>query len=137
MMKCMNIRAYLAGVGAVAAAALAVGAAPAMAQASDYDYSTGAGISGVTVYAPRYVPPDGATGAPMELVRVSRVVDYSDIDPYTPRGRYLLTRRIQLAAQDACHQIDREYPDTTDDQPPCVRTAVQNAMYDVDDQLGR
>ena len=150
MMNTNNVKKYLGCMGAAAAAVLVVGAMPAPASAQsdfsqgggygatyngssdDYAYRTPQEMDGVTVYAPRHMDRDPATGAPYERVSASRIVDYSDLDPSTPYGHHILRVRVQHAAEDACGQIDRAYPDTTDDQPPCVRSAVHRAMYEVD-----
>jgi UrcA family protein len=144
MIKTLNLKT-LGCVGLAAAASLALCAVPASAQdyrygggyAADNGYDGGQDMSGVTVYAPRHFGYSSSTGAPIEMVSSSRVVDFSDLDPYTPHGSYVLHRRIISAARAACDEIDAHFGDTTDDQPPCVRTAVRNAMYDLDDQLGR
>lgn len=141
MIMTTKLRNYLGCLGLAAAASVAVAAVPAPASAQS-DYSQGGGydegyqgppdeVGAVTVYASPRLGHDAATGAPYELVSASRVVDYSDLDPYSAYGAHVLRVRIQRAAEDACNQIDAEYPNTTDDQPPCVRTAVQRAMYDV------
>jgi UrcA family protein len=141
MITSMKLKTYLGCAGLAAAACVAVAAVPAPASAQS-DYSQGGGydtgyqgppdeVGAVTVYASPYLGHDAATGAPYEMVRVSRVVDYSDLDPYSAYGAHVLRIRVERAAEAACNQIDAEYPNTTDDQPPCVRTAVQRAMYDV------
>lgn len=100
-----------------------------------YDYGPAPGYvhetDGVTVYAPRYVGRSATTGAPIEVVRASRVVNYSDIDPYTDWGAHVLRTRIERAARSACDQLDQEYPISTADNPPCVDQAVRNAMVQV------
>ena len=140
MITTTTLRSYLGCVGLAAAASVAVAAVPAPASAQG-DYAQGGydegyqgpsdEVGSVTVHAAPRFGRDAATGAPYELVSASRVVDYSDLDPYSAYGAHVLRIRIQRAAEDACNQIDAEYPNTTDDQPPCVRTAVQRAMYDV------
>jgi UrcA family protein len=146
MINNLRLKAGLGLAGVAAAASLAVCATPAGAQpdyryngayAADNGYDTGYEVGGVTVYAPRNFGYSSSTGAPIELVRASRVVNYSDLNPYTPYGYRILHHRIVNAARAACDDIDARYGDTVDDQPPCVRTAVRNALYDLDDQLGR
>jgi len=61
------------------------------ATAQDYGYSGPTHYDeGVTVYAPRHFDRDAATGAPIERVAASRVVNYSDIDPNTRWGDHVL-----------------------------------------------
>ncbi|MDR3511778.1 MAG: UrcA family protein [Caulobacteraceae bacterium] len=139
MVTIRNTRIQLGRLGLAAAASLALSAAPIWAQAQqayDQGYAGPSGgypdeMSGVTVYAPRYVGRSATTGAPIELVRASRVVDYSDIDPDTEWGAHVLRTRIERAARSACDELDAEYPISTSDNPPCVDEAVRNAMHQV------
>jgi len=133
-----NARKYLVGIGALAC--VGVGGAALPAQAQGY-YDQGAyadsDMDGVTVYAPYRAERDGATGAPIETVRASRVVYFHDIDPNSRWGHHVLVRRIRGAARDACQQIDREAPLTDNmDDNTCVRNATQRAMDDVDSMTG-
>ena len=133
-----NARNYLMTVGAVAC--VGVGALALPAQAQDYgdrDGYAASDMDGVTVYAPYRAERDGATGAPIETVRASRVVYFHDIDPNSRWGHHVLVRRIRGAARDACQQIDRDYPMTDNmDDNACVRAATQRAMSDVDAMTG-
>jgi UrcA family protein len=129
----------------VLAVGLLASAAPAIALAQGYDsdadyaagpHAYGHDTSGVTVYAPRQVGREAATGAPIEWVSASRLVDYRDLDLGSGWGRHALRRRIEDAARSACDELDTRYSDTTEDSPPCVRTAVRNAMYEVRESNG-
>jgi UrcA family protein len=134
-----NARKYLVSIGALACVGAGGAALPAHAQ--DYydqdSYTTTTDMDGVTVYAPYRQERDGATGAPIETVRASRVVYFHDIDPNSRWGHHVLVRRIRGAARDACQQLDREYPltDNMDDRS-CITSATQRAVEDVDDMTG-
>jgi UrcA family protein len=122
--------------GLAAVASLAIAGAPARAQTAydqGYAYDQGrngqSDMSGVTVTAPRrYIGRDAATGADIERVSASRIVDYADLDLSTRRGGRELNARIEHAARAACNELDARYPDATDEEGSCVSTAVRNAM---------
>jgi UrcA family protein len=125
------------GLVACATAALAIAAAsPAPAQPASDRYDDEAGVTttlgGVTVIAPRRAERDSATGAPIETVLASRVVRYDDLDLSRPWGMRALHARVERAARSACDELDSRYPITASDSPPCVRTAVRQAMYRVE-----
>ena len=71
------------------------------------------------------------TGAPIERVTTSRVVDYRDLDVDSPWGARELHQRIHRAAYDACEQLDDQYPIGEPDVDGCVSEAVRNAEHDV------
>jgi UrcA family protein len=135
MTTATKLKTYLGGAALVAAASLAICATPVISHAQgDYDQYANSSLdetAGVTVYAPRYMDRDAASGAPIERVSTSRVVEYGDLDINTDWGSRILHRRIVRAAREACDQLDTQYPLTSQDSPPCVQTAVRNAMYDV------
>ena len=134
MFSLQNTKKMLGCVGVAAISSLAIIAAPAQAQ-SVYDNDYGYTSSGVTVYARPYER-DAATGASIDVVRASRVVDTRDLDLSTNWGMHALNVRVDRAARDACEEIDRRYSDTAlDDNATCVRHAVNRAMGDVRDAL--
>src|SRR5579864_5180539 len=54
-----------------------------------------------------------ATGAPIEIVQLTRHVSYADLDLTTHRGALELERRINDTARAACKQLDTLYPTGT------------------------
>jgi UrcA family protein len=135
-----DARKYLVSIGALACVGVGGAALPAHAQ-DTYDRDGYAAAStdmdGVTVFAPYRHERDGATGAPIETVRASRVVYFRDLDPNSRFGHHVLVSRIRGAARDACQQIDRENPltDNMDDRS-CIRAATERAINDVDSMTG-
>ncbi|HEY1414690.1 MAG TPA: UrcA family protein [Caulobacteraceae bacterium] len=94
-------------------------------------YASDPSVGGVTVYAPRHL---GRTsiGAPIEIVRESRVVYTADLDLSTPWGARALHRRIQRAAFDACNDLDSRYTVIEDDNGrDCYRSAVRGAYDEI------
>ena len=118
------------GIAAAAAFGLSLTTSAAQAQPGygryDDDPDT---LGGVTVTAPRFHERDSATGAPIEWVSTSRAVRYGDLDLSRPWGMHELRVRIARAARSACDELDGAYPNTSSDSPPCVRTAIRQAMY--------
>ena len=138
MFSLKNTKSVLGCIGVATISSLAFIAAPAQAQpayAGDgYAYSTNA--PSVTVYAPRRFDRDSATGADIDVVQASRVVDTQDLDLSTNWGMHALNVRVDRAAREACNEIDRRYPDTVlDDNATCVSHAVDRAMGEVQDTL--
>lgn len=128
-------KTLLGCVAMAAVASLTLAAAPVHAQSAyDQGYDDERDMSGVTVTAPRrHVGRDAATGADIEEVSASRVVDYSDLDISTRHGARRLNARIERAARSACDELDARYPDATDgDRGSCVSDAIKTAM----DQVG-
>jgi UrcA family protein len=144
MISMHNTKKYLAGVGVAAIASLTIAAAPTHAQpaydpeygngyAGDSNYSDRNDVPSVTVYAPRHYERDGATGAEINVVRASRIVDTHDLDLSTRWGMRTLNVRVDRAAREACGDIDAHYPDTMEDNSTCVSSAIHNAMTEVQD----
>jgi UrcA family protein len=104
------------------------GNVPYAAAASDYEADTSATVGGLTVYAsPRQER--SANGAPIELVRVSRIVQIGDLDLSTADGVRELHSRVERAAYDACSQLDSMpgmIPQDSDSD--CQHDAVARAM---------
>lgn len=127
------------GIG-LAAAAVALVALPAAAQ-SDRDYDDGYDQDGayttdeMTVYAPRTLG-RSAIGAPIRRVSTSRVVEMGDLDLSTSWGARELRHRIEMAARDACDDLDARYPITDESSPDCYATAVHNGEAEAEDLTG-
>ena len=67
---------------------------------------------------------------PIDVITVSHVVSYSNIDISTSSGAKVLEQRIKDAAKAACKEIDTLYPTRkpiTGDLP-CEKTATDAAM---------
>jgi UrcA family protein len=119
-------------ISAVAALGLSFTAAQAQPYYSDepdaysYDYAPG-----VTVYAHPYRQERSPIGAPIETVRISRVVDVSDLDLGTGYGRHVMRERVRRAATDACHELDMTpgfVPTADDSDVDCYHRAVDDAL---------
>jgi UrcA family protein len=97
--------------------------------ASDYGVDTSATVGDITVYAtPRQER--SYNGAPIDMVRVSRVVPIADLDLSTYAGVHELHSRVERAAADACDQLDNTpglIPVQGDDSD-CQHDAVRRAM---------
>lgn len=123
------------GFAAAASLALTLNVAPAHAQTyydnGDDAYTT----SGVTVYAPRIVG-RSEIGAPIEETEASRVVRFDDLNLDTRWGAHVLRTRIERAANEACNELDQDYPVDAGDNPPCRQTAVDRAMDRVQEMTG-
>jgi len=129
---------------AAAALGLSVAALPARAQDPTYDggaygrdYNHGYdrasyrdGDDEIIVHA-RPLGRSSTTGAPIERVTASRVVDYRDLDPDSPWGARELHWRIEHAAREACEELDDQYPIGEPDRSDCVSEAIRNAEHDV------
>ena len=119
-------RLALAGVAAIGLAAGAV-SVPAHSQPG---YEESYGPNGeITVYAPRHMERDPATGAPIEVVTKSRPVYYGDLDLSAPWGVRTLHARVVRAAVRLCDDLDSQPGLVPEDSNDCVRPAVTNAMY--------
>jgi len=124
---------------AASAAGLALAASSALAQDNDR-YGDGsyrnAPQEEVEVIAPPYHARSSVTGAPIVNTALSQAVRYDDLDLRTDWGARALRDRIRATARDLCGRLDRLYPISTDDSPPCYRTALENAMYQADVAIG-
>jgi UrcA family protein len=69
-------------------------------------------------------------GAPIEILELSRRVNYTDLDLTRTSGAVELERRVRDTAAAACEELDRQDPlamsDT--DEFSCVREATNDAM---------
>ncbi len=114
--------ALLTTVGAVVGGTLSAG--PVIAQ------TTGE----LTVIAPRAVHEQvgrssstGAPGTPIELISLSREVNFGDLDLTTESGAQTLKGRVIDTAKQACAELDKLYPI----EPPnvdCVKAAADEGM---------
>jgi UrcA family protein len=89
----------------------------------------------VEVIAPR--PQRSEIGAPIVDVALSREVRFDDLDLDTRHGVRELRERVRNTARDLCRQIDFRYPIAANGSPPCYRTAVADAMDQVDEAIDR
>ncbi len=74
-----------------------------------------------------------ASGAPIEVVQLSRRINYSDLDLSTESGANELQARVKHNAEEACKELDRLYPLGTTEGPgkegkSCVKDAIDGAM---------
>jgi UrcA family protein len=85
----------------------------------------------LTVVAPRLVrrqtARDSASGAPAELVSLTRRVSYSDLDLTRYADVRELDRRIETVAREACEQLAGVFPLSDSNTPDCVAEAVAGA----------
>jgi UrcA family protein len=85
----------------------------------------------LTVVAPRLVrrpvARESATGAPVELVSLTRRVSYSDLDLTQHADVLELDRRIEAVAREACEQLAGVFPLSDPKTPDCVAEAVSGA----------
>jgi UrcA family protein len=106
---------------------LAVGIVAASSQALAQD------ISEVIIQAERptkvVVGRSSATGAPIEVITLTRRVNFADLDIKTVAGATELETRVSETAKDACKQLDSLYPLIKD--ADCVKRATDGAMVQV------
>src|SRR6185437_678302 len=121
--------------GAVVSAVAALGLGFTVAQAQPYydDYRADAytTASGVTVYAHPYRQERAPNGAPIEMVRVSRVVPVGDLDLSTGYGQHIMRERVRRAATDACNELDTMpgyVPASGESDVDCYHRAVDDAL---------
>lgn len=73
------------------------------------------------------------TGAPIDIVQLTRHVSYADLDLATHAGASELEARIKSTAREACRQLEQLYPIGTSEGPGteglnCVKDAIDGAM---------
>ena len=94
-------------------------------------YDDGAPYAGgVTVIAPSRHE-QSASGAEIDTLTATRVVDVSDLDLSTGWGVHELHARVERAAADACNQLDNEpagYVPVDGNDVDCQHRAVRDAM---------
>lgn len=116
----------------LASAGLAFSSALAVADQKASD------MSEVRIEAARHVTAkrigqSATTGAPIEIVQLTRRVNYSDLDLATHVGALELENRIKATAREACRQLDMLYPYGTEEGMGtqglhCVDDATGGAM---------
>ncbi len=90
----------------------------------------------ITVTAPRLVRQEvgrTSSGAPVEMISLTRRVDYKDLDLKQHASVVELETRVREVAKEACDQLARVYPLSDPQTPDCVKTAVDKAMAQVHD----
>jgi UrcA family protein len=70
-------------------------------------------------------------GHRVEIIRLSKVVSYADLDVATQSGAEALKKRVRRAAMGICVELKQEYPNTTP-YGSCFKEAVNSAMPQVD-----
>jgi UrcA family protein len=109
-------------------AAIAFTAANGTAMAQQKDAAPGVKIQTGDVH--RTVVGRSAIGAPIEILELSRRVDYTDLDLTRTSGVVELQRRVRDTAAAACDELDSQDPlDMSDtDVISCVRETTAGAM---------
>jgi UrcA family protein len=130
----------------VAAFGIALAASPSNAQGYNGPYDNdGQNYQSppeqVYVYGPRRPRERSEIGAPIEDVAISRAVRFDDLDLRTAWGADELRDRILYTARNLCRQLDSVYPSSfypaTSDSPPCYKAAVEDAMAQADEAIGK
>ena len=70
----------------------------------------------------------GLVGQRKEVLSIVYKVDYSDLNLATHSGAVELQKRIKDSATQACQQLAKLFPETSEGDTPCVQGAVKNAM---------
>jgi len=89
---------------------------------------------GVTVTGSRVAKEtigNSTVGAPIEQISLSYRVSYSDLDLATSGGKAALDKRVRVAADAACKEVSRLYPDAKPGDTACAKAAVDAAMVEV------
>jgi len=91
----------------------------------------------VIIFAPHVVQKSvtGSIRAPVMMVTISRNVSYHDLDLKTEADVTTLEGRVRQAAQDICHELDRQYPPTIyvpiSKVKNCATDAANNGLMQV------
>lgn len=121
------------------AAALTLTAGAAMAQRpSDLPDSglplqpppAGVTVGEVIIEAPKVVERSRMGVVSMD-VSMSVRVPFGDLDMHTPDGVTELNRRVVVAANYVCEQLDRKYPEGSPEKFYCAKEAVSGAKPQV------
>jgi UrcA family protein len=118
-------------VAATAAAALIAGAALAQ------------GLPEVKVQATRVISSSmsaktvgkTASGVPIQDVTLSYGVNAQGLDLSTHTGAKAFEQRVKDAAEQACKDIGRQYPDSTPGDADCAKAAADQAMVRVNELI--
>ncbi len=92
----------------------------------------------VTVQASRVVAKTvgkTSSGIPIVDISLSYGVSAKDLDLASHSGAMELQKRVADAAQAACKELSRQYPDSTPSDAECVKTATAKAMVRVNEML--
>ncbi len=100
---------------------------PILAQENPFDGSS----ETIIVTAPREPIARSRIGGPIIDVSLSRDVRVDDLDLNTSDGVDRLRSRVSFTARTLCDRLDRFYPITAENSPPCYRQAVRQAMASV------
>lgn len=111
-------------------AGLTIGSGAVVAQ------QAGQGLEEITVVAPRAVTREtvGRTnvGGKVELISLTRHVDYSDLDLAAHADVMELQKRVDDIAKESCEDLAKMYPLSESKTPDCVKEAVASAKSQVD-----
>ncbi|HJS89373.1 MAG TPA: UrcA family protein [Steroidobacteraceae bacterium] len=110
----------------LAAIALALASATALAQSNAPVQEVE-----VTAFRPMIITLQDKAGRQVDIIRLSRVVSYSDLDLATSTGAEALRKRVRRAAMGICVELKQEYPNTTQ-YGSCYKEAVDSGMPQVD-----
>lgn len=89
------------------------------------------GITVTASRAPEVKVVEPERGSIMQTVSLSYGVTYSDLDLNTTEGKQQLKARVRQAAEDACEELDRQYPMAEPKGARCVGAAVDGAKDQV------
>jgi len=113
--------------------AIIVGAQVFVSSSPAYAQDTLTEPGSITVTAPRRVQVGRSTiGAPIDLISLSRFVNFSDVDLRTPAGQAELDKRAMAAARSACQELERQYPNGTPDSLTCAKQARAATQGQID-----
>lgn len=93
----------------------------------------------VTVQASRVVSKTvgkTASGIPIVDVSLSYGVNAKDLDLSSHAGFVEMQKRVNDAAQAACKELSRQYPDSSSSDADCAKTAAAKAMVKVNELAG-
>ncbi|HYL01642.1 MAG TPA: UrcA family protein [Steroidobacteraceae bacterium] len=68
------------------------------------------------------------SGVPIQDVTLSYGVNAAGLDLSTHTGAVAFEQRVKAAAEQACKEIGRQYPNATPSEAVCATTAVDGAM---------
>jgi UrcA family protein len=69
-----------------------------------------------------------SSGSPIELIQLTRRVDYGDLDLTKHSDVAELENRISAMADEACKQLADMFPRAAPDNPNCVKQAIAGGM---------
>jgi len=131
----MNTK-HLIGLLSVSTSLLATGAAVAQQEDAERTGGEAQVEELIVVEAPRVVRVGRSpSGAPVELISLTRRVSYADLDLKLHADVRELERRINATAEEACMQLAELYPLSDTDMPTCVRQAVAGAMAQAEEAI--